>query len=82
MMGKSIWLRAISATALSALTALVVLVSPLAAQNVTSQLLTHPTPDSWPGFHGDYSGRRHTELKQITPENVHGLTLAWAYQTN
>ena len=26
--------------------------------------------DSWLTFHGDYSGRRHTNLAQITPENI------------
>jgi alcohol dehydrogenase (cytochrome c) len=51
------------------------------AQNVTSSLLLHPTPDSWPSYHGDYSARRHSKLAQITPGNVGGLGLAWAYQT-
>src|ERR1700710_301141 len=37
--------------------------------------LVHPTPDSWPMYHGDYSGQRHSALKQITPENVKNLTL-------
>ena len=54
----------------------------LPAQNVGAPLLLHPTPDSWPSYHGDYSGRRHSALTQITPENVKGLTLAWAFQTN
>ena len=35
----------------------------------------------WPTYHGDYSGRRHSALTQITPANVGGLTLAWAFQT-
>lgn len=52
-----------------------------AAQGVTSDMLLHPPADSWPQYHGDYSGRRHSALKQITPENVHNLTLAWAFQT-
>ena len=43
--------------------------------------LLHPSPDSWPMYHGDYSGQRHSQLKQITPENVKDLTLAWAFQT-
>jgi len=38
--------------------------------------------DSWPTFHGEYSGRRHSQLTQITPDNVRNLTLAWAFQTN
>ena len=37
--------------------------------------------DGWPMYHGDYSGRRHSVLTQITPQNVGGLTLAWAFQT-
>ena len=41
-----------------------------------------PGTDSWPTYHGDYSGLRHSPLTQITPDNVHTLTLAWAFQTN
>lgn len=52
------------------------------AQNLNNERLLHPSKDSWPLYHGDYSGRRHTALTQITPENVSGLTLAWAFQTN
>ena len=44
--------------------------------------LLHPTVDSWPTYHGDYSGQHHSALTQITPANVHQLTLAWAFQTN
>ncbi len=51
------------------------------AQNLTTEQLVHPPPDSWPGYHGDYSGRRHSSLKQITPANVEQLGLAWAFQT-
>src|SRR5262245_63186266 len=40
-----------------------------------------PRRDSWPTYHGDYSGRRHSALTQITPANVGQLTLAWAFQT-
>jgi alcohol dehydrogenase (cytochrome c) len=52
------------------------------AQNVDDQMLLHPPADSWPGYHGDYSGKRHSSLTQITPENVKSLSLAWAFQTN
>jgi len=45
-------------------------------------LLLKPTPDSWPLYHGDYSGKRHSHLSQITHENVGKLTLAWAFQTH
>jgi alcohol dehydrogenase (cytochrome c) len=51
------------------------------AQNVTNEWLLHPPADSWPGFHGDYSGRRHSPLTHITPANVSDLGLAWAFQT-
>ena len=53
-----------------------------AAQEVAPQQLVHPTADSWPTYHGDYSGRHHSPLTQITPANVKQLTLAWAFQTN
>jgi alcohol dehydrogenase (cytochrome c) len=54
----------------------------MVAQEVDEQMLLHPPPDSWPGYHGDYSGRRHSSLTQITPQNVKNLALAWAFQTN
>jgi len=54
----------------------------LAAQGVDSAQLEHPSPDSWPTYHGDYSGRRHSSLTQITPRNAGNLGLAWAFQTN
>jgi alcohol dehydrogenase (cytochrome c) len=53
-----------------------------AAQNLESAQLLHPSPDSWPLYHGDYSGRRHSHLTQITTQNVAGLGLAWAFQTD
>jgi alcohol dehydrogenase (cytochrome c) len=54
----------------------------LAAQNIDPSLLLHPPADSWPTYHGDYSGRRHSPITQITPANVYRMTLAWAFQTN
>jgi alcohol dehydrogenase (cytochrome c) len=53
----------------------------LCAQGITPQILLNPPADSWPAYHGDYSGRRHSNLTQITPENVHNLSLSWAFQT-
>ena len=53
----------------------------LSAQGVDSAMLLNPPADSWPGYHGDYSGRRHSPLTQISPENVAQMTLAWAFQT-
>src|ERR1700685_3319111 len=51
-------------------------------QGADAQMLLHPPADSWPGYHGDYSGRRHSSLTQITPQNVKNLALAWAFQTD
>src|SRR6266576_320354 len=51
------------------------------AQGIDPATLLKPTSDSWPIYHGDYSGQRHSALVQITPANVHQLTLAWAFQT-
>ena len=47
----------------------------------SASLLRTPK-DSWPTYHGDYSGRRHSALTQITQDNVSTLGLAWAFQTN
>jgi alcohol dehydrogenase (cytochrome c) len=52
------------------------------AQDLETAQLLHPARDSWPMYHGDYSGRRHSALTQINPENVRTLSLAWAFQTN
>ncbi len=56
--------------------------SVLLAQGADEHMLLHPPADAWPGYHGDYSGRRHSSLDQITPQNVGTLALAWAFQTN
>jgi acido-empty-quinoprotein group A len=45
-------------------------------------LLTKPPTDSWPTYHGDYSGRRYSTLSQINSENVKNLSLAWIYRAN
>ena len=54
----------------------------LPAQSLDNSQLLHPPADSWPLYHGDYSGRRHSALAQITPQNVGSLSLSWAFQTN
>jgi len=59
----------------------VTLVAAAAAQSVDPALLLKPPVDSWLTYHGDYTGQRHSKLSAITPENVHQLTLAWAFQT-
>jgi alcohol dehydrogenase (cytochrome c) len=38
-------------------------------------------PQRWITFSGDYSGRRHSPLTQITPANVGGLRHEWTFQT-
>jgi alcohol dehydrogenase (cytochrome c) len=53
----------------------------LGAQGLDPATLLKPPADSWPTYHGDYTGQRHSRLTQITPDNVHQLTLAWAFQT-
>jgi alcohol dehydrogenase (cytochrome c) len=55
--------------------------SHLVAQDLENAQLLHPPADSWPLYHGDYSGQRHSHLTQITPANVGNLSLAWAIQT-
>lgn len=44
-------------------------------------VILHPPADTWPSYHGDYSGRRHSSLTQINRSNVRNLGLAWAFQT-
>jgi alcohol dehydrogenase (cytochrome c) len=73
---KNAFLLAVGALAFSACT------PSLDAQDVNAAMLLKPPADSWPSYHGDYSGRRHSKLTQITPRNVSDLTLAWAFQTN
>ncbi len=77
-------MNVLKAAVLLAASALIVIASSgwMLAQGVNAQMLLHPPPDSWPGYHGDYSGRRHSSLTQITPQNVNNLALAWAFQTD
>ncbi len=67
---------------IAALPLVIACAHPLSAQDLGDTQLVHPSPDSWPSYHGDYSGRRHIHLTQINPQNVGNLTLAWAFQTN
>ena len=54
----------------------------LAAQGLTQSSLNHPSPDTWPSYNGDYSGRRYSTLNQINTSNVKSLTPAWIFQTH
>ena len=40
------------------------------ASRARSSPLRSRRRDSWPTYHGDYSGQRHSPLTQITPDNV------------
>src|ERR1700733_3008319 len=53
----------------------------LMAQGATSAMLLHPPPDSWPGYHGDYSGQLHSPLTPVSPANVRLLLNPWAFQS-
>jgi len=53
----------------------------LSGQDVTAAMLLKPPADSWPSYHGDYSGMRHSSLTQINPHNVGSLGLSWIFQT-
>jgi len=57
------------------------------AQNsapITSQDLLEglKNPSRWLTFSGDYTGQRHSPLKQLTPQNVSGLVPQWIFQTD
>jgi alcohol dehydrogenase (cytochrome c) len=54
----------------------------LRSQGLDPAIIANPPVDSWPSYHGDYSGRRHSRLTQIAPQNVASLALAWTFQTN
>jgi alcohol dehydrogenase (cytochrome c) len=63
------------------ITALAIAQAAAQAQDIDPASLLAPPADSWLTYHGDYSGRHHSALSQITPSNVHQLTLAWAFET-
>src|SRR6516162_5025717 len=45
-------------------------------------VLLKPPTDSWPTYHGDYTGRRYSTLAQINADNIKNLQLAWVYRLN
>ena len=45
----------------------VTLMGSVIAQGLDPSALLKPGADSWPTYHGDYSGQRHSRLTQITP---------------
>ena len=50
------------------------------AQGLTPEKLLQPSPDTWPTYNGDYSGRRFSTLDQINSGNISSLTLAWVFR--
>ena len=45
----------------------------------TEDLLVHPPGTNWPSYNGDYSGRRYSDLSEITTANVHDLRAEWVF---
>ena len=66
---------------LAALGMTIALAALMIAQGVDPAMLLKPPADSWPTYHGEYSGQHHSKLTQITPANVGKLTQAWKFQT-
>ena len=56
-------------------------IAPYTGGGLEPSTLLAPPPDAWPTYHGDYTGRHHSKLSAITPQNVNQLTLAWTFQT-
>jgi alcohol dehydrogenase (cytochrome c) len=54
----------------------------LRAQELDPAAILKPTADSWPTYNGDYSGRRHSPIRQINTSNAGMLTMAWGFQTD
>src|SRR5215467_5777597 len=44
-------------------------------------ILAQESADGWRTYHGDDTGQRHSRLSQLTPANVHQITLVWAFAT-
>src|SRR5215468_10967909 len=44
-----------------------------------ADLSATPPAANWPSYNGDYSGRRFSSLKQITPDNVKQLRAQWVF---
>ena len=64
----------------AALGAALCLATLLGAQELTPNAILHPSPDSWPTYNGDYSGRRNSPLTQVDKSNVADLALQWIYR--
>ncbi len=54
---------------------------PLFAQGSLDPAKVGQAPtDGWTNYHGDYSGRRYSTLKQINANNINSLSLAWVFR--
>src|SRR5262249_50303711 len=67
----------------AALLSSVLLLAQESTSGITYQdlLQGYRNPTRWPTYSGDYSGQRHSPLKQITPDNAHRLSAKWTFQT-
>jgi len=59
-----------------------VVVTLSAQAELDPQLLKKPPTDAWPTFHGDYSGRHYSTLKQIDTSTVANLRIEWQSRAN
>src|SRR5260370_32575526 len=64
---------------LSLALALLAISAAAAAAQVRYEDILQGPGDNWLTYAGDYQGRRHSALKQITVENAGSLTPKWAY---
>ncbi len=55
----------------------------LRAQDITNRelLAGFSNPSTWVTYSGDYTGQRHSPLKQVTVSNVGQLAAQWTFQT-
>src|SRR3984885_13800854 len=83
--------RIVSVMALSvtALTLMLGVSAPAGQQQTAQTPITNQdlldglkNPSRWLTFSGDYTGQRHSPLKQITTKNVAGLVPQWVFQTD
>ena len=44
-------------------------------------LMLKPPTEVWASYHGDYTGRHYSPLKQVDTTNAKNLSLAWFYRT-
>src|SRR5579863_3932826 len=51
-------------------------------QKVTDERLEHPDAGDWLMYRRTYDGSGYSPLNQITPSNIHQLTLAWSVSTD